>query len=219
LAATLGFPNPENITPITEMKELIEERTGTKSGQIAPYFKLNPKVDDIPENYTVERHGIRLMVMGRVKKGGSGCYCPENALVLTLLTHLLVARNEVVILDMAAGIEHLGRGTARAVNALIVVVEPGRRSIETALKIFQMARDLGLNNIVVVGNKIRNQVEKDFLLKSLDGFELLGFIPYDEALVQADIANLSLLDSSQKIVLEVKNVFHKLLEKKGLQED
>ena len=123
LAANLGVPHAEEIIPISEMHELIEERTGAKPGEIAPSFKLNPKVDDLPDNYSVKLDGINLMVMGRIKRGGTGCYCPEGALLQSLLAHLLVARNEVVILDMEAGIEHLGRGTAQAVDKLIVVVE------------------------------------------------------------------------------------------------
>ncbi|MDO8687060.1 MAG: AAA family ATPase [Dehalococcoidales bacterium] len=116
LAATLGFPRAEEITPISEMSELVEERTGAKPGEIAPFYKLNPKVDDIPEKYSVKHNGIRLMVMGRIKRGGTGCYCAEGSLLQALLAHLLIARNEVIILDMEAGIEHLGRATAQAVD-------------------------------------------------------------------------------------------------------
>jgi len=213
LAATLGFPNPERITPISEMSDLIEERTGVRPGQSAPYFRLNPKVDDIPEKYALKQNGIRLMRMGRLKKGGTGCYCPENALLRALLTHLLVARNEVVILDMEAGIEHLGRGTAGAVDNLIVVVEPGRRSIETAHNIEKLAEEIGLQNIAVVGNKVRSQTDKEFLISSLPGFEFLGFIPYDPAVVDADLANQSLLDSSQQVIAAVKDIYQTLLTK------
>jgi len=211
LAATLGFPEPEKITPISEMKELIEERTGVQPGKTASFFKLNPKVDDIPEKYALERNGIKLMVMGRMKKGGAGCYCPENALLQALVTHLLLARNEVVILDMEAGIEHLGRATAKAVDKLIIVVEPGRRSVETALRISKLAQDIGLQNIAVVGNKIRSQAEREFLISNLPGFKFLGFIPYDQAIVDADLANLPLLDSSQPIINEVRNIFQALI--------
>ena len=211
LAATLGFPHAEEIIPISEMKELIEERTGAKPGQAAPYFKLNPKVDDIPDKYAHKLNGIRLMRMGRIKKGGAGCYCPESTLLQALITHLLLARDEVVILDMEAGIEHLGRATAKAVDKLIVVVEPGRRSVETAYKIGKLAQDIGLQNIAVVGNKIRSQPEKEFLISSLSGFEFLGFIPYDQAIVDADLANLPLLDSSQQIITEVRSIFKALL--------
>ncbi len=215
LAATLGFPHSEQITPISEMSDLIEERTGVKAGQSAPYFKLNPKVDDIPEKYALKQNGIRLMRMGRIKKGGTGCYCPENTLLQALLAHLLVARNEVVILDMEAGIEHLGRATARVVDKLIVVVEPGRRSIETALNIEKLAAEIGLQNVTVVGNKVRNQSDRDFLISSLPGFEFLGFIPYDQALVDADLANIPVLDSSQQIIAAVKDIYQALLSTVG----
>ncbi len=211
LAATLRFTNPEKIIPIAEMGDLIEERTGARPDQSAPYFKLNPKVDDIPEKYALKQNGIRLMRMGRIKKGGTGCYCPENALLRTLLSHLLISRNEVVILDMEAGIEHLGRGTAGAVDKLIVVVEPGRRSIETAHNIKKLATEIGLKNVAVVGNKVRSQTDRDFLISSLPGFEFLGFIPYDQAIVDADLANLPVLDSSQKARAAVKDIYQVLL--------
>jgi CO dehydrogenase maturation factor len=211
LAATLGFPDSDKIIPISEMSALIEERTGARPGQIAPYFKLNPKVDDLPEKYSLKYNGIRLMVMGRIKKGGSGCYCPENALLQALLIHLLVARNEVVILDMEAGIEHLGRATAKTVDKLIVVVEPGRRSIETAYRIDELAQDIGLLNVAVVANKVRNQSDREFLISNLADFEFLGFIPYDQAIVDADLANLPLLDCSQQIINEVRNIYQALL--------
>jgi len=211
LAATLGFPEADKITPISEMKELIEERTGVQPGKTAPFFKLNPKVDDIPEKYSREYAGIKLMIMGRMKRGGSGCYCPENALLQALISHLLLARNEVVILDMEAGIEHLGRATARAVDKLIVVVEPWRRAVETAYRVSQLAQDVGLHNIVIVGNKIRSQSEKEFLISNLSDFEFLGFIPYDQALVDADLANRPLLDASQQIAREVENIYRTLV--------
>ncbi len=211
LAATLGFPRPERITPISEMDALIEERTGARPGRGTSFFKLNPRVDDLPEKYSQEHNGVRLMVMGQIKKGGTGCYCPENALLQALITHLLLARNEVVILDMEAGIEHLGRATAKAVDKLIVVVEPGRRSIETAHRIDGLAQDIGLQNIAVVGNKVRSQAEREFIASSLPGFNFLGFIPYDQAIVDADLANLPILDSSQQIVAEVRNIYQALL--------
>ncbi|MFC1918778.1 AAA family ATPase [Chloroflexota bacterium] len=215
LAATLGFSDPEQITPISEMSDLIEERTGVQPGQSAPYFRLNPKVDDIPEKYALKQNGIRLMRMGRVKKGGTGCYCPESALLKALLAHLLIARDEVVILDMEAGIEHLGRGTAGAVDKLIVVVEPGRRSIETAYSINKLAAELGLKNVAVVGNKVRDEKDRGFLVSSLPGFEFLGFVPYDHAIVDADLANLPPVDSSQQVIAAVRDVYRALLAKKS----
>ena len=151
------------------------------------------------------------MVMGRIKRGGTGCYCPEGVLLQALLSHLLVTRDEVVILDMEAGIEHLGRGTAKAVDELIVVVEPGRRSIETAHRIDKLAQDIGLQNIVVVGNKIRSQSEREFIISNLPDFRFLGFIPYDQAIVDADLTNLPILDASQQIIAEVRNIYQALL--------
>ncbi len=211
LAATLGFPQAEKIIPIAEMKDLVEERTGARPGEIVTYFKLNPKVDDIPEKYWREHDGVKLMVMGQLKRGGSGCYCAENVLLQALVSHLLLARNEVVILDMEAGIEHLTRATARAVDKLIIVVEPGRRSVETAYRIKELAQDIGLSNIAVVGNKIKSQAEKDFLISSLPGFKFLGFISYDQAVVDADLANRPVLDASRLIVLAVKDIYQSLL--------
>ncbi len=211
LAANLGFPNPEKITPISELHELIEERVGVKPGQSGPFFKLNPRVDDLPEKYSAKLDGIRLMVMGRIKRGGTGCYCPEGALLQALLTHLLLQRDEVVIMDMEAGIEHLTRGTAKAVDKLIIVVEPGRRSIETARRIFELAADLNLKNVAVVGNKIQNLTQKEFIIKSLPAAEFLGFIPYDEAIINEDLANRSILKSSQPVLAEVKKIYEALV--------
>jgi len=211
LAATLGFPQAEEITPVSEMKELVEERTGARPGKTDIYFKLNPQVDDLPEKYWRQHEGVKLMVMGQVKRGGSGCYCPESVLLQALVNHLLLTRNEVVILDMEAGIEHLGRATAKAVDKLIVVVEPGRRSVETAYHVSKLAQDIGLQNIAVVGNKVRSQPEREFLISSLPDFEFLGFIPYDQALVDADLANIPILDSSQQIIAAVRDIYQALL--------
>jgi len=211
LAATLGFPNPTEVTPISELSDLIEERTGARPGQSAPFFKLNPRVDDLPEIYSVKRDGIKLMAMGRIKRGGTGCYCPEGALLQALLTHLLVQRDEVVILDMEAGIEHLARGTAKAVDKLIIVVEPGRRSIETARTITKLAQDIGLRSIAAVGNKIRNQTEEEFIISNLPDYEFLGFIHYDQAIVAADLANIPPFGVSTQIDREIKNIYRKLL--------
>jgi CO dehydrogenase maturation factor len=211
LAITLGFPHPEKITPISEMRDLIEERTGTPPGKSGGFFTLNPKVDDLPDKYFQEHDGIKLMVMGRIKKGGTGCYCSENALLQALTTHLLLERNDVVIMDMEAGVEHLGRATAKAVDKLIIVVEPSRTSVETAHRIDKLAREIGLKNIAVVGNKIRSQQDRDFLTTNLSGFQFLGFIPYDQAVVEADVNNRPVTDASPKVASEVKKIYSALL--------
>jgi CO dehydrogenase maturation factor len=210
LAANLGFPNPDKITPISELSDLIEERVGARPGQSGSYFRLNPRVDDLPEKYSAKLDGIRLMVMGRIKRGGTGCYCPEGALVQALLSHLLLQRQEVVILDMEAGIEHLTRGTARGVDKLIVVVEPGRRSIETAQRIFELAADLGIKSVAVVGNKIHSIEQERFIRESLPGSQFLGFIPYDEAIIDADLTNRSVTDSSLPAIEEMRSIYRSL---------
>jgi CO dehydrogenase maturation factor len=211
LAATLGFPDSEKITPISELDDLIEERVGARPGESGGIFRLNPKVDDLPDNYSVKLDGIRLMSMGRIKRGGTGCYCPEGSLLQALLSHLLLQRDEVVILDMEAGIEHLSRGTTKAVDRFIIVVEPGRRSLETAQTIVNLARDIGVDNIAVVGNKIHNEADKEFITTNLPGIEVLGFIPYDTAITEADMENRSLFTASPQTAKEVKSIFDKLM--------
>jgi CO dehydrogenase maturation factor len=210
LAAGLGFPDPERMTPISEMADLIEERTGVRPGQAAPYFKVNPRVGDIPEKYWVEHNGIKLMVMGRLKKGGSGCYCPENALLEALIAHILLRRNEVVIIDMEAGIEHLGRATAKAVDKMIIVVEPGKASIETAFRIRELARDIGLVNIAVVANKVRSEQDRDFLVAAMPDFEFLGFIPYDQTVIEAGLGSFPLTNSSPEVIGRVQDIAARL---------
>ena len=211
LAATLGFPRADEIVPISEMKDLITERTGAEPGKPGGFFKLNPKVSDLPEKYWLEHDGIRLMVMGRAKRGGSGCYCAENVLLKALISHLLLARNEVVIMDMEAGIEHLGRATAGAVDRLIVVVEPGRRSIEIVETINKLSQDIGLTNIALVGNKLRSPEDKEFMVSLLPGLEFLGFIPYDQAVVDADHANVTVTESGQAVMGEVRRIYQALV--------
>ncbi len=194
LAAALGIPDADKIVPIAEMKELIFERTEAQPGTIGGFFKLNPKVDDLPDALSAKLDNIKLMRLGGVKKGGSGCICPESTLLRALVVHVVLSRDEVVVMDMEAGIEHLGRATATAVDKLIVVVEPGRRSIDTAGHIKKLASEIGLKNIVVVGNKIRSKKDEEFLKKHLGDFKLLGFIPYDEALIEADLDGVSPYD-------------------------
>jgi CO dehydrogenase maturation factor len=189
LAGAFGLQDAGTITPIVKMDDLIEERTGARPGQSGGIFQLNPRVDDIPDRFCrpVEP-GISMMVMGAMKLGGGGCYCPENAMLKALVTHLLLARNEVVILDMEAGIEHLGRGTTQAVDRLIVVVEPGRRSIDTAHAVQSLAADIGLTRLGVIANKVRGPQDESFIRENMAGFDLLGSIPYSEKIIEADMA-------------------------------
>ena len=210
LAAGLGIADSDKIVPIAEMEDLIFERTGAKPGSIGGYFKLNPKVDDLPDAVSVGFEGIKLMRLGGIKKGGSGCICPESALLRALVMHIVLARDEVVVMDMEAGIEHLGRATAKAVDKLIVVVEPGRRSIDTAEHIRKLAGEIGLNHIAVVGNKVRGEKDEKFLRTHLDDFEFLGFLPYDEALIEADLNGVSPFDVESPSKAGVKAMISKL---------
>ena len=198
LAAALGIANGNEITPISEMKDLVFERTGAQPGSIGGYFSLTPKVDDLPDSISARLENIKLMRLGGVQKGGAGCICPESSLLKALVRHVVLQRDEVVVMDMEAGIEHLGRATAKAVDKLIVVVEPGRRSIDTAGHIKQLASEIQLNHIAVVGNKIRGTKDESFLKKHLSDFDFLGFLSYDDALIEADLAGKSPFDVDSK---------------------
>ena len=210
LAAGVGIENADEIVPISEMKDLVLDRTGAQPGTIGGFFKLNPKVDDLPDALSARLDNIKLMRLGGVKKGGSGCICPESTLLRALVMHIVLARDEVVVMDMEAGIEHLGRATAKAVDKLIVVVEPGRRSIDTAEHIRRLAAEIGLNSIAVVGNKIRGDKDREFLKNHLDDFEFLGFLPYDDALIEADLNGLSPFDVESPSKAQVESMMAKL---------
>jgi len=212
LALTLGFPNPSLIKPLIEMKGLVEERTGAKPGDYTSFFKLNPRVDDIPDRHSVCHQGICLMIMGTVRGGGLGCTCPENAFLKALLSHLLLERSEVIILDMEAGIEHLGRGTARGVNRMLIVVEPGRTSVQTAFQIKRLANQLRIDSLAVIGNKIRSESDCQFLRANLTGLDLLGFVSYDPGIPEADMANRPPLEGRVNFAQEIKAMVTKIEE-------
>ena len=214
LGASLGIPAEQlsRITPIAQMEDLIRERTGGTPGTIGGLFKLNPKVDDIPERFSTNKDGVKLLVMGTVKKGGSGCICPESALLRSLLNHLLLRREEVVILDMEAGVEHLGRATAEAVDAFIVVVEPGMRSLDTARAVRGLARDIGIDRCYVVGNKVNDDADRRFIAENLPDFEVLGFISYNPKIIEADRKGVSPFDIDRSVVSEIRVIKEKLEE-------
>ncbi|MCG2658899.1 MAG: carbon monoxide dehydrogenase [Kiritimatiellae bacterium] len=199
LLACLGYPHPERVKPLVELKDLIEKRTGVKPGTVGGMFRMNPRVDDIPAKYAVDIDGIKVLVAGAVKKGGAGCYCPENAFVRALVSYLLLDDNTDLVLDMEAGIEHLGRGTISAVDWLLVVVEPGKRSVETALRIKKMASNLKLERVCAVGNKIRSLNDKKMLKHALSGIDFAGFIPYDHAFVKAELEGRSVYGASRAV--------------------
>lgn len=196
LAGALGFPDElrAKLHPISEMSELIEERTGAKPGSVGGFFTLNPRVDDLPERFSVMHRGVRLLEMGAVNIGGSGCICPESAMLHTLFTHLLFRKDDVLLLDMYAGVEHLGRATVDFVDAMLVVVEPTRRSLGTAAQIKKLAADIGLTRLWLVGNKIRNDAEAGFLYLESPGLPVLGFLPADAGVQEADRFGIAVYD-------------------------
>ncbi len=210
LAAGIGIENADDIVPIAEMEELVHDRTGAQPGSIGGFFKLNPKVDDLPDTLSAKMENIKLMRLGGVKKGGSGCICPESTLLRALVMHIVLARDEVVVMDMEAAIEHLGRATAKAVDKLIVVVEPGRRSIDTAQHIRRLAAEIGLDAIGVVGNKVRGEKDREFLQRHLNGFEFIGFLPYDDALIEADLEGISPFDVESPSKSQVESMVARL---------
>lgn len=186
LAAGLGISEEQPITPIAQLTELIAERTGAKPGTMGGFFTLNPKVDDIPERFSLERDGVKLLVMGTVQSGGTGCLCPESTILKALMNHLVLFRDEIVIMDMEAGIEHLGRATSASVDALIIVVNPGSRSRAAADKIRKLGKDIGIKNIIILGNRVKGIEDEELIRSSLPDYQIIGFLPEQEEIVAAD---------------------------------
>ncbi len=197
LASALGVAAEQvsRLIPISAQRELIKERTGANPKQFGQLFKINPRVDDIPEDYSLEFRGIKLLVMGAVRKGGEGCACPENVLLKNLLSEILLNRNEAVVVDMEAGVEHLGRATARGIDVMIIVVEPGARSIATAKTIMRMAEEIGVRSFAVIGNKIQNHDQREWIKREFPGGLIIGFVPYSEIIRDSDRLSLPLIDS------------------------
>jgi CO dehydrogenase maturation factor len=210
LLGCLGHPDSSSVRPLVELKELIEERTGAKPGTTGGMFRLNPFVDDIPDEYAVEVAGVKVLVVGAVKKGGAGCYCPENSFLRALVSHLLTGKNDDLVLDMEAGIEHLSRGTVRCVDHLLVVVDPGRRSVETALRIKKLASELGLARVGVVANKVRSEGDTVFLREALGDLEICGTIPYDDAVRDADIQGESVVNADARVKESIDEIMRYL---------
>ena len=208
LPAALGVPEAERdgIVPLSQMLDLIEERTGMRPGSgPGGLYSLNPKVDDLAERYAVRcSDGVRLLVLGTIKTPGSGCFCPESSLLKALLNHLVLDEDHVMVLDMEAGLEHLGRSTVRSVDMLLVVVEPGRRSVDTAARIGALARELGVKRVFAVLNKVTSPEQETEILRLLrdSGLQCLAIIPYDERLVEADLAGRPAMSSGADSVLE-----------------
>ncbi|WP_456475806.1 ATP-binding protein [Candidatus Pyrohabitans sp.] len=186
LHSAIGVENP---TPISRLKKLINERAVIAPGM----YNLNPRVDDIPERFSVQRDGIRLLVMGTVEEAGQGCLCPENTFLRALLRHLVLKREEMLLLDTEAGVEHLGRSVAENFDLMLVVVEPGAKAIAMANRLAELSREIGVKRVFAVANKVASREQEEFLKQEL-GIEVLETVPYDQAVVEADIKNLPLTD-------------------------
>ncbi len=214
LALALGFPQEiiDDIVPISKMKELIEERTACSLGGFGKMFKLNPRVDDIENEHSHKFNEINLLNLGTVDKGGEGCYCPENVLLKKLISHLILENEEIMIMDMEAGIEHIGRGVAKGVDAFIVVVEPGIRSIQTYEKVKKMALDIGVERVFAVANKVRKEEDIEYIENNINKDDMLGWIYYNEEIVDSDRRESSPYDLCKKTVTEVNIIKEKLLE-------
>ena len=219
LSYTLGLARgeAEKIVPISENSELIEEKTGAEPRSYGSVFKLNFTVDDIVEKYAVRTPlGVNLLVMGVVREAAAGCMCPANHLLRMLLRHLLVRREEAVVADMEAGTEHLGRGTAEHVGKMLVVVEPSAKAFETASRIKNLAEQMRVGKMLLVGNKVLDDRDeaavRSFAEKS--GIPVLGIVHHDPAIREADLSGVSLLMSfpSAPAVLEIGAICDRLLE-------
>ncbi|MDR1496549.1 MAG: AAA family ATPase [Clostridiales Family XIII bacterium] len=205
LGLALGLTEDEvaDITPIADMSGLIAERTGADRENYGKFFKINPRVDDIPDRFAVEKNGVKLLVMGTVETGGGGCVCPEHVMLKRVVSHLVLKSDDVIVMDMEAGIEHLGRGTAGMVDRFIAVVEPGARSIQTYERIRALATDLGVRRVSVVGNKVTDDADRAFISGRVPQEDLLGFISYSGGVVEADKAGGSPLASDGLFAKEV----------------
>ena len=204
LALGLSQEEVDQIVPISRMRTLVEERTGASAAN--KFFKLNPQVSDIPDTFSKEVNGVKLLVMGTVDVGGSGCVCPEHVMLKSILSALTYRKNDVVIMDMEAGLEHLGRGTAANMDQFIVVIEPGSRSVQTYHNVKRLANDLGVKRVRVVANKIRDERDEDFIRSAIPAEDLLGFIHYNPEIMDADRNGQSPYDYSPTAIEEIRRI-------------
>ena len=212
LGAALGFPADklDALTAIAQMEELIYERTGAQPGTIGGYFKINPRVDDLPDRFSAEHRGIRLLELGAVEMGGAGCICPESAVLRSLVTHILLRRDEMVLMDMYAGVEHLGRATGDAVDAMLIVVEPTARSLGTAAQIKKLAEDLRMQRLYLVGSRVQSQADEAFIRQRSPGLPVLGFLPEDPGVREADHSGLPAFDTAPALAEAARSLARQL---------
>ena len=206
LGLALGLTQEEvdAIIPISKMRDLAKERTGASDDN--KFYKLNPYVADIPEKFAKDINGVKLLVMGTVDLGGSGCVCPEHVMLKSILSAMTYRKDDVVIMDMEAGLEHLGRGTAANMDQFIVVIEPGARSVQTYRNVKRLAADLGVKQVRVVANKIRDESDAEFVRSAIPPEDLLGMIHYNADIIDADRQGKSPYDFSPTAIEEIRKI-------------
>ena len=183
MAETLGVKKPEEIRPIADMTKLLVERSGKTEG--SPMYNMNPEVNDLLVDFMLEHDGMKLMILGAIQTGDKGCACPESNVLRRMLTKLLLSEDQVVLLDMEAGVEHLGRGTIAGIDHLLIVVIPSKSSIRTALKVKKLAEDVKIPEISFVGNLVTDEEDKIFLEEGL-GTPPIAFFPNSQAIRKAE---------------------------------
>ena len=204
LALGLSQEEVDAIIPISKMRDLAKERTGASDDN--RFYKLNPYVADIPEKFAKTVNGVKLLVMGTVDVGGSGCVCPEHVMLKSILSSLTYRKNDVVIMDMEAGLEHLGRGTAMNMDQFVVVIEPGARSVQTYRNVKRLAHDLGIKRVRVVANKVRCEEDEAFVKANIPAEDLLGCIHYNTEIMDADRNGKSPYDFSPAAIEEIRKI-------------
>ncbi len=212
LGAAFGLPARRTPKPLIEMKDLIAERTGTRKDAVGAYFRLNPAVSDLPEEHWLKVGNVKLLVLGALTRGGGGCACPEGAFLKALLTHTILQRDELVLVDLAAGVEFLGRASVQGIDAFVVVVEPGSRSIETAGNLAAMARELGIGFVGAVANKVTESAQLDVIRSHLQGIPLLGSVAQSGSIQEADLRRAAVMQADTAAVQELDEARLRLVE-------
>jgi CO dehydrogenase maturation factor len=215
LAAALGIAPRDLPTPLIALKDLVKERTGADPDKVGQYFKLNPHVSDLPDTYAVKAANLRLLVLGGLREGGAGCACPQGAFLKAMMRHLMLERQEVLLVDLAAGLEFLGRAAVMGIDALVLVVEPGKRSLDTAAIAAAMGRDIGIRRFGAVLNKVTDPAQVEIIRSGLPkGVELLGHVMYSPALQQADLEGRAVFGvdpAAEKALAEAKQNLERLV--------
>lgn len=212
LASAIGVDESDlrSVRPLATMEDFIAERTGTRKGEYGSFFQLNPRVEDIPEKFSLMKEGVRLIILGSIPQGGGGCFCAENALLRSLLSHVIIERDEYVIVDLEAGLEYLGRGTTEYIDALVVVVEPGKRSFQTARQVKKLADDIGIRKVYIVGNKVKDQDDRDFIREDLGDLPILGYISRNDKIAEADRRGVSPYDIDREVRTQTAEIIDAL---------